>query len=90
MNTVGTKGQVVIEKAIRDKLGIGPGWKAVQTVVGNRVEIQFVPPEHNRSLFGVLAKYAKGKAPTDEEMDEAVGEAVAEEWRAWETEQDTE
>ena len=57
MNKVGTKGQVVIEKHIRDRLGIGPGWIALQKLVGDHLEIQFVGPEHNRSLLGSLKKY---------------------------------
>ncbi len=52
--TVGTKGQVVIEKAIRDRLGVRPGAMAIQTLIGDRVEIRFIPPAHDRSLFGVL------------------------------------
>jgi AbrB family looped-hinge helix DNA binding protein len=80
MNTVGTKGQVVIEKAIRDKLGIGPGWTAVQRLVDNKVEIRFVPPEHDRSAFGVLRQYVKRSPVTDDEMDEAFGDAVVEEY----------
>ncbi len=51
---VGAKGQVVIAKDIRDKLGIHPGWRAIQSVVNDHVEIRFLPPEHDRSLAGVL------------------------------------
>ncbi|HEV7517805.1 MAG TPA: AbrB/MazE/SpoVT family DNA-binding domain-containing protein [Thermoanaerobaculia bacterium] len=54
-STVGEKGQVVIEKPIRDILGIQPGFVAVQSVRDDHVEIRFFPPEHNRSLRGVLA-----------------------------------
>jgi len=68
---VGTQGQVVIEKPIRDKLGVKPGWIAVQQIVDGRVEILFFPPEHNRSLAGSLAKYAKRKIRTEEEWREA-------------------
>lgn len=57
--TVGTKGQVVIEKHIRDRLGVKPGAIAVQALVGDRVEIRFVPPAHSRSLFGALAQHVK-------------------------------
>lgn len=57
--TVGTKGQVVIEKGIRDRLGVRPGAIAVQALVGDRVEIRFVPPAHSRSLFGALAQHVK-------------------------------
>ena len=56
-NVVGTKGQVVINKEIRQKLGIGPGWLSLQRLVDDHVEIYFVMPEHRRSLKGSLAKY---------------------------------
>jgi AbrB family looped-hinge helix DNA binding protein len=62
--TVGPKGQVVIEKAIRDRLGVKPGAVAIQTLVGDRVEIRFLPPEHGESFFGALAAYA-GSAVAD-------------------------
>jgi AbrB family looped-hinge helix DNA binding protein len=68
---VGTKGQIVIEKAIRDKLGIEPGSLAVQRIVDGRVEIIFFPPEHNRSLAGVLAPYIKRRIAPGREWDEA-------------------
>ncbi len=54
MARVGIKGQVVIEKPIRDALGIEPGAVAVQALVGDHVEIRFYPPEHERSLAGIL------------------------------------
>lgn len=52
---VGTKGQVVIQKHIRDQLGVEPGCLALQQIEGNRVVIQFVPAEHDESLRGRLA-----------------------------------
>ena len=51
---VGTKGQVVIDKAIRDRLGISPGWRAYQTLEEGHVKIYFRPPPHSRSLLGAL------------------------------------
>lgn len=56
---VGPKGQVVIEKQIRDELGVQPGALAVQRIVGDHVEIRFVPPSHRRSLKGVLGSHAR-------------------------------
>ncbi len=53
---IGDKGEVVIRKELREQLGIEPGWIALQRVVDNRIEIQFIPPEHNKSLKGSLAK----------------------------------
>ena len=64
---VGTKGQVVIDKAIRDDLGIEPGFVAVQRRVGDHVEIRFYPAEHERSLRGLLADAVT--RPVDPEDD---------------------
>ena len=81
-NKVGTKGQVVIDKRIRDRLGIGPGWLALQRLVDDHVEIYFVGPEHNRSLLGSLNKYVKyaidPEADWDKIRDYAWAEAVKE------------
>jgi AbrB family looped-hinge helix DNA binding protein len=68
---VGPKGQIVIAKEIREKLGIEPGWLALQRLVDNHVEVYFVPPEHNRSLKGSLAKYVKKSIAPGKEWDEA-------------------
>jgi AbrB family looped-hinge helix DNA binding protein len=70
-NVVGTKGQVVINKEIRDKLGIGPGWLALQRLVDGHVEIYFVMPEHNRSLKGSLAPYTDVVIAPGEEWEKA-------------------
>lgn len=74
-NVVGTKGQVVINKEIRQKLGIEPGWLALQRIVDGHVEIIFLPPEHNRSLKGILAPYVKKTIAPGKEWDEARQEA---------------
>ena len=55
--TVGAKGQVVIEKAIREALGVDAGYIADQKLVDDHVEIHFYTPEHTRSLPGILAEY---------------------------------
>lgn len=62
-HVVGTKGQVVIEKELRDRLGIGPGWVALQRLVDGHVELTFLPPEHRESLKGSLAAYIKTSVP---------------------------
>ncbi len=80
-HTVGDKGQVVIEKPIREALGVLPGSIAVQSLVEDHVEIRFYPPEHNRSLRGVLAKYAKNPISLDEWQavrEQAWADAVSE------------
>lgn len=58
-NKVGAKGQLVIEKEIRDRLEIETGSLAIQRIVDDHVEIYFLPAEHNRSLKGSLAPYVK-------------------------------
>ena len=78
---VGTKGQFVIEKRLRDELGIGPGWMAVQRTVDGQLRVDFVPPQHDRSAFGMLAKYGKNiPPPTGEEISEAAGIGMAGEY----------
>jgi AbrB family looped-hinge helix DNA binding protein len=68
---VGPKGQVVINKEIRDRLGVEPGWQAVQRLVGDRVEIRFLPPAHTRSLAGCLAPFLRGRSLNEEELHHA-------------------
>ena len=58
-NVVGNKGQVVINKAIRQRLGIESGWLALQRIVDDHIEIYVLPPEHNRSLAGCLKEHIK-------------------------------
>ncbi len=81
---VGPKGQVVIEKDLRDKLGVGPGWLALQRVVDGHVEITFLPPEHNRSLYGSLGQHTTVRIPLTEgawdEAREEAREARVKEW----------
>lgn len=90
-NVVGPKGQVVIEKEIRDRLGIQPGWKTVQLIEDNHVRIYFIPPEHNRSLFGAARPFIRRWPAPDEDWDEAVERAVAEEYeRKWKEDGDEE
>lgn len=65
-HVVGAKGQVVIAKEIRDRLGVGPGWVALQRVVDDHVEICFLPPEHRESLKGSLASHLKTSVSPDD------------------------
>ena len=64
-STVGERGQVTIEKAIREELGVYGGDIAVQRLEGRRVVIEFVPAPHRRSLAGVLREKV-GQRPADE------------------------
>jgi bifunctional DNA-binding transcriptional regulator/antitoxin component of YhaV-PrlF toxin-antitoxin module len=53
-SVVSERGQITVDKAARRALGVEPGMVAVQVVVGNHLEIHFIPPEHEESLFGIL------------------------------------
>ena len=72
---VGPKGQIVITKEIRDRLGVKPGWLTVQRVVDDHVEVYFVPPEHSDSLKGCLADYVAAGVSSSPEWDDARAEA---------------
>ena len=74
---VGERGQITIEKAIREELGIYAGDEAVQRVEDGRIVIDVVPGRHRRSLAGSLK--AKITRRPDDESWEALRQA------AWET-----
>ena len=65
---VGERGQITIEKQIREELGVHPGDQAIQRVEDGRVVVEFVPGPHRRSLAGVLAGKVT-KRPQDEAWD---------------------
>jgi AbrB family looped-hinge helix DNA binding protein len=74
---VGERGQITIEKAIREQLAIYAGDEAVQRVENGRIVIEIVPGRHTRSLAGALAADVQ-RQPQDETW-EALRQA------AWET-----
>ena len=77
MQTVGPRGHVIIEKEIRERLGVKPGWIALQRLVDNHVQVYFLPSPHRRSLKGVLGEYTTVSIAEGEEWDRAREEA----WR---------
>lgn len=74
---VGERGQITIEKGIREELGIYAGDQAVQRVEDGRIVIEIVSGRHRRSLAGSL-KTKVSRRPDDESW-EALRQA------AWET-----
>lgn len=52
---VGQRGQITIEKALREELAVYAGDQAVQWVEDGRLVVAFVPAPHRRSLLGALA-----------------------------------
>jgi hypothetical protein len=72
---VGTKGQIVIEKSIRDQFGVQPGWWALQVAADDHVEIYFIPPEHDESLLGAAVPFIRRRPAPEEDWDEAAADA---------------
>ncbi len=62
---VGERGQITIERAIREELGIYAGDEAVQRVEDGRLIVEIVPGRHRRSLAGVLRDRV-ARRPADE------------------------
>ena len=68
---VGPKGEIVIAKDIRDRLGVEPGWISLQRLVDDHVELYFLPPGHRKSLKGSLAEHVKVHVGEGKEWDKA-------------------
>ena len=73
---VGERGQITIEKAIREELSIYAGDETIQRVEEGRIVIDVVPGRHRRSLAGALRDKV-GRTPADEDW-EALRDAA---WR---------
>ena len=80
--SVGERGQITIEREIREQLGIKPKDLAIQRVQDGQLVVEFVrPPEaHMRSLAGILGP-SPGQPGEPLDVDGAVAQGVAEEWR---------
>ncbi len=76
---VSERGQITIDRAIREHLGIKPRMVAYQRVVDGRLEVIFLLAPHRRSLYGVFQ--GKGGQPPvadGDQLEEAVADALAE------------
>ncbi len=73
---VTSKGQITIPKKVRDSLGLLEG---TTVIVSERDGTAVLRPKTGRAidLAGFLGKPPSGKSLTVQEMDEAIGEAVA-------------
>ena len=65
VSRVGERGQITIEKSIREELGIYAGDQTVQRVEDGRIVIDVVPGRHRRSLAGSLKERVR-RRPDDE------------------------
>jgi AbrB family looped-hinge helix DNA binding protein len=68
VSRVGERGQITIEKAIREELSIYAGDEAIQRVEEGRIVIDVVPGRHRRSLAGAL-RGKVGRTPEDEDWE---------------------
>ncbi len=65
---IGDRGQITIEKAIREELAIHAGDEAVQRIEDGRIVIEVVPGRHRRSLAGAL-RDKRRRTPADESWE---------------------
>ncbi len=65
---VGERGQITIEKAIREELSIYAGDETIQRIEGGRIVIDVVPGRHRRSLAGAL-RGKVGRTPENEDWE---------------------
>jgi len=79
--TVGERGQITIEKAVRDTLGIRARDIAVQRVEDGRLVVTFLRPaeSHRRSLAGVLGPPPR-RPRAGETWETAIEDEVAADW----------
>lgn len=80
MHKVGPKGTVVIEKGIRERLGISAGQEVSQHVLGDTVLLTFRKHREPGAAFGVLSHLpvppeVRRRAKTDEGLNEMIDEA---------------
>ena len=62
---VGERGQITLEKAIREELAIYAGDETVQRIEDGRIVIEVIPGRHRRSMAGSL-RDKLGRTPADE------------------------
>ena len=71
-----SKGQIVIPKEIREKLGITPGRKVLLRIVGKHAEITPLPEDPIKAMRGILkggpslAKELLTERESDNKIDE--------------------
>ena len=65
---VGERGQITIEKAIREELSIYAGDETVQRIEDGRIVIEVIPGRHRRSLAGSLRTKVR-RTPADESWE---------------------
>jgi AbrB family looped-hinge helix DNA binding protein len=71
-----SKGQIVIPKEIREKLGVTPGEKVMLRIVGKHAEITPIPDDSIKAMRGIIkggksmAKELLAERKKDNKIDE--------------------
>jgi AbrB family looped-hinge helix DNA binding protein len=75
--TLTSKGQLTIPKDVRDELGLAAGTRVFVTVRDGQI-VAYPKNRKVADLFGILGNPPAGKGSSIEEMDEAIGDHLAE------------
>ena len=76
ITTLTSKGQMTLPKAVRDDLGLEP-CDQIDIVKENGRYVLKPRTKTTADLYGILGKPPEGSGMTVEEMDEALGHALA-------------
>jgi len=76
---VNPRGQITVDRAARDRLGVRPGMIAVQQVVGDQLVVTFIPAPHKRSAAGILGMPPHAVPADWGDVREAAARALADE-----------
>jgi bifunctional DNA-binding transcriptional regulator/antitoxin component of YhaV-PrlF toxin-antitoxin module len=63
---VGERGQITLEKRIREELGVCAGDQAIQRVENGRIVVEIMPGRHRRSAAGILREKVKTWPPSED------------------------
>ena len=76
--TMTSKGQMTIPKEVRDELGLKPGDTVSMFIDGDKAIVMIAASNERLSILaGILGQPPAGAARRLEEIDEAIGDAVA-------------
>jgi len=79
-STLSSKGQVTLPKEVRQRLGLKPADMVVFTTDEQGRVVLTTALHQLNELYGMFRHRAKAKPVSIEEMDEAMGEAIIEEY----------
>ncbi len=78
-SVVGERGQITIEKTLREELDVHPHDIALQSIDNGRLVVTFLPAPHRRSLRGALKPRPANPITDWRAMREGLADIIAEE-----------